>query len=198
MIIAVAVIAFLPEMKKMFQTSSGVVIKVVHAASYIPSGTVINSSMIELKELPKSYVQPGALVSSEEAIGKISVAPISEGEQILANKLSKLGVSLSNALSIGRRGVTISVDSVSGVAGLLNPGDTVDVLSTIDVVENQKVITYTVTLLQNIKVVAVGNRFQPVETKFKEAEEYLAINNVTLALTPEEAELVAFAEQKAS
>ena len=45
--------------------------------------------MVQLKEYPSSFVQPEALLTMEEAIGLVALAPISEGEQLLKTKITR-------------------------------------------------------------------------------------------------------------
>jgi pilus assembly protein CpaB len=175
-----------------FPPAQSTKVQVVVASCYIPLGTTITSDMVRLKEFPKEYIQPGAVFDIKEVIKQITLAPISEGEQILANKISKKSFSLATSIPIGKRAVTIPVDSVSGVAGLILPNDYVDILVTFDTSEGGKYTSYTTTLLQKVRVVAVGKKFH-IE---KKEEEEITYDNITLELTNEEAELVTFASEK--
>ena len=85
--------------------------------------------------------------------------------------------------------MTVSVDEESGVGFMIKPGDNVDILLTFETAENQRLFTATATILQSVKVIGVGANFKGNETQ----GDY---NSVTLALTPEEAELLTFAKDK--
>ena len=77
--------------------------------------------------------------------------------------------------------------------------DSVDVLTTFEMLRANRVINYTITLLQNVKVISVGKRFKPeISTEVSEKEEIVeeTFDSVTLILSPEEAELVTFASEK--
>lgn len=100
----------------------------------------------------------------------------------------------------GKRALTMKIDSLSAVGGLVNPGDFVDIIAHLDLPkENQlgkrskeKVITV---LFQNIQVLAVGTNYDPLgKTSQYETQKNLRDLNVTFAVSPEEAGLLAFAQ----
>lgn len=204
LIVAILILVFIlfvyPVLKNKFsKETTKDTMKIAFAGTYIPAQTVISLDMVELKEVPKDYVQPGYVTSKEECVGQLTISPISSGEQILLNKLTKTGFTLSSIIPIGKRALSISVDNITGVAGFINPGDSVDILNTFETLEGNRVMNYTVTLLQNVKVIAVGKRFKPImKNSSSNNEEILdeTFDSVTLALSPEEAELVTFATEK--
>lgn len=163
------------------------------AVQYIASGARIDGTLVEVKQIPRAFIQPGALRSAEEAEGQVALAPIAPGEQILANKLTTTGVALALAVPPGKRAVTVAVDQAAGVAGLLKPGDLVDVLVTVE--EGAQPKTYV--LMQVAPVLAVGHTFsakpatEEKEGVFGRVDE----GTVTLAALPYEAEQLAHLEQ---
>lgn len=99
----------------------------------------------------------------------------------------------------GKRAVTIMIDSLSAVGGLVNPGDFIDVLGQLDLSgsgsagSGQKVTTV---LFQNVQVLAVGTNFESIATVTAyDMQQKTRSLNVTLALTPEEVGLLAFAQE---
>jgi pilus assembly protein CpaB len=150
---------------------------------------------VEVKQVPRAFIQPGALKSPEEAEGQVALAPISPGEQVMANKLTTTGVALALAVPPGKRAVTVAVDQSSGVSGLLKPGDLVDILVTVE--EGAQPRTFV--LMQVVPVLAVGHNFssRPAgeekerESVFGKADE----GTVTVAAMPYEAEQLAHLEQ---
>lgn len=169
--------------------------EVVIASKNIASGVRIEDDMVETKKIPAEFIQPGVLHSKKEVLGQLTLIPFAASEQILANKIAKTGTSITSAIPIGRRGVTISTDRVSGMAALIQPGDFVDVLATIE----EGARTYTATVLQNVRIIAIGENFIRGEKKKSSFNEEIIGNltdTVTLALSPSEAEVIAFAETK--
>jgi len=163
------------------------------AAQYIASGARIDRTLVEVKQVPRAFIQPGALRSPEEADGQVALAPIAPGEQVMANKLTMTGVALALAVPPGKRAVTVAVDQAGGVAGLLKPGDLVDVLATVEEGAQPK----TFVLMQVAPVLAVGRTFsakpagEEKEGVFGRADE----GTVTLAALPYEAEQLTHLEQ---
>lgn len=102
----------------------------------------------------------------------------------------------------GKRALTILIKSLSAVGGLINPGDFVDIIAHLDIPDDdtsQKAKKdkdkLTTVLFQNIQVLAVGTNFNPVgEIPPYELQQKSKNLNVTLAVTPEEAGLLTFAE----
>lgn len=105
----------------------------------------------------------------------------------------------------GKRAITIAIDSLYAVGGLLNPGDFIDIIAQLAVpvsplrsnkkgASSEKVTTV---LFQNIQVLAVGTNFDPrgVIPPY-EMQQGARKLNVTLAVSPEEAGLLTFAEAK--
>ena len=105
---------------------------VVVAAVSIPAYTPISTEMVTLSQVPLGTSHPLAAHTLEEVIGYVTENDIIAGEQILPVKLKQLGESdsgLSYIVPEGMRAVTIAVDEVTGVAGFLQRGDYVDVIS---------------------------------------------------------------------
>ncbi|OGX37823.1 MAG: Flp pilus assembly protein CpaB [Omnitrophica WOR_2 bacterium RIFCSPHIGHO2_02_FULL_52_10] len=100
----------------------------------------------------------------------------------------------------GKRAITVNIKSLSAVGGLINPGDFVDVIAQLNVPEESdekkaKIDKVTTVLFQNIQVLAVGTNYNPVgQEPAYEAQQQMSALNVTLAVSPEEAGLLSFAE----
>lgn len=176
--------------------SKGTLNRVIVSKTYIQSGATLTADLLKETEVPEQYIQPGAIRKIEDAVDKVAIAPIGEGEQILANKITRIMDYLSLAVPIGKRAFTISVDSASGLNELIKPGDCVDVLGTFE--ESSSRGPFTATILQNVKIVAVNTRFNIMQKNKEDSisNESLGASTVTLALEPSEGEILTFAENK--
>lgn len=165
--------------------------EVLVAAQDIPERIIITERMLTTKKVPARYLQPTAITSIKEAVGKVTIAPIKAGGQITGTSLVFLSKETGLAVKIptGRVAVIVPVENVD-ITDLIKPGDYVNVLATFRLAGEDYA---TITLLQNIEVLAVGKNLGAVLPKkekgkglFEEAT--LGTLNVSLALTPMEAE----------
>ncbi len=176
-------------------------ITVVIARQDISSGTAIKENMVKEETVNKILVQPRAAISLDRVVDKITIAPIAKGEQILLNKLtlSGLEVSLSSKIPRGKRAITIPVDNISSVGGMIRPGDHVDIVGMVPIPTmgaDGKAVNQltTMSLFQDVLVLAVGQEYTPVPGGEKGERKLSPI--ITLALLPQEASLVAFVQEQ--
>ncbi len=144
------------ELHKKYGSSEQVVV----AKRPIKEMAPILDSDIDVIERPVDFIEPKAIQNPEEVIGKLAAAPIEEGEQILGTKLLKPGnlTGLSMEVTPGKRAVTIPVDSVRGVSKLIKPGDRIDIVAALDVGAGANKKREVRTLMQDVVVLATGQR----------------------------------------
>lgn len=187
-------------------------VPVLTAKQDIPKGGVMSQDVLDVKLVPEQFVQPQAVTSLDRVSGMITVALIAKGEQVTLSKLmsSKEAAgagSLSMATPIGKRATTISVDNISAVGGMIRPGDYVDVvvIANIPVAVpggKQAAQSAIVPLFQNALVLAVGQETAIVSPpgeggRYKKSEERKEPSPlITLALSPQEANLLAFVQEQ--
>ncbi len=137
---------------------SAELVPVLVANADIPAYTKLDRAMIDYIEVPKKYLQPSALRNPDQIDKRVSLIPLLKGEQILATMLSDQGQSAGLALKIrkGFRAISVGVDAISGMSGLLRPGDKVDVIGTFDLSRKNNLEKRAFTILNNIAVLAVG------------------------------------------
>lgn len=172
--------------------------EVVIVAEDIAPNTLLTKEMLITKKLAVDYIHPQALQKKDEAIGSITLISLVEGEQLLKSKVvSKKDTTKGLAYLIpqGKRAISIAVDEVSGVAGLLTPGDRVDVAAVVGIPDaTGKEISHSLIILQDISVLAIGQNLEPKNSKNDSGEE--GQTTATLAVTGEEARLLLLASQK--
>lgn len=158
-------------------------------------GDPIETAMLSLQEWPKDKVPRGAISKLEELEGRRPRSAIFEGEPILEGKLLEVGQVADpiRAIPKGMRLKTIKVDAEKSAAGLLGPGDRVDVQLFVRRDERTGIDTAkSKVILQNIRVFAVD---QTVQRSPDGAEERTIAKTVSLMLTPEQASKLSLAEQ---
>ncbi len=183
-------------------TDESKLVRVIVAKRNIAAGTPIERSMLSVKRYFREFV-PKDAVSVRDITRILGVPPkvdIKKGEPILASHFREGGVAglstrfLSNAILPGERAITVRVDEESGVAGLIRPGDYVDILGTFNKIGGG-IASQTITILQSVPVLAIGSQVGTRLNK-KRARTGRRYRTITLSVTPEEAELIEFARRK--
>ncbi|MDD4334525.1 MAG: Flp pilus assembly protein CpaB [Desulfotomaculaceae bacterium] len=201
LIAAAGIYLFLDHTKKTY-ADSGDFIKVVVARQQIPAKTQISAQMIELKDVPAKYVHERAAVDAREAVGKITRSEILPGEQVLRDRLVKdkeSGDGLALQIPPGKRAMTVAVNEVSGLAGLVRPGDRVDVLGTFDLqgAVGQEKSSITTLLIQNIDVLSIDQSTGPAGESSQDGKKTTtSARTITLSVTPEQAQPLALCSEK--
>ena len=158
---------------------------VVVVVSDLTYGTKLESTMLRTAHYPKDAVPEGAYSKMDSVVGQTTKVFMSAREPITATKLSSRGGGLSMLVRPKMRAASIEVNQVSGVSGFVLPGDRVDVLITVDPRNNEDAVTRT--LLQNIEVLAAGQKTQQQDNK------PITVQAVTLLVDPAGAEVLAHA-----
>ena len=169
----------------------------------LPSGLFLDESHVRWQAWPdkaiaESYFKK-ATTEPNGLFGAVVRKGIFAGEPITVGSLVKPGDRgfLAAVLRPGYRAVAVSIDAKSGVAGLVFPGDRVDVLMAITVIQEieggkkEKKITRRAseTVLTNVRVLAVDQRVDDQNGVAKVAK------TATLEVTPKQAEMLSVAQQ---
>ena len=147
-------------------------VDVLIAAKDIPEGTRLDDSYFENQQIPKKFVQAGAILNLDQVRDQITAVAVLQGNQLLGSMLAKSqDVGLSRKIPKGKAAQTVSVNNATGFAGLLQPGDYVDVLVSVEVEASQQSSneiatpeTLTKKILSRILVLAVNQRSHRAQT----------------------------------
>ena len=101
-------------------------VSVLIASVDIPLGTVVDATMFTTKTLAVNLVEPQAYGDPSQAVGKTTRKAILTGQQVHATDFQNRAEPIS--VPQGRRALAISVNQLTGVANLLDVGDTVDLV----------------------------------------------------------------------
>src|SRR5438270_8776549 len=180
------------------QAYSGGTTKVTVAASQMAYGSDITADKIRFVDYPNSSIPPGAFTNAAQLMpaGKKRVAllPISVNELILPGKISAIGegASIAALLPDGMRAATVRINDVSGVAGFVQPNDSVDVLITRTVPGDQSNSQLSDVLLQNVRVMAIDQESKNADGSPKVAK------TATLQVSPVDAQKLVLAQEVGS
>jgi pilus assembly protein CpaB len=164
----------------------------------IPAGTLLRDVDFKSRLVPASEVSADTLRSSPDSLSDLRGALLRRyleaGHPITADDFLRprdRGF-LAAVMMPGMRAISIGVDAVSGVGGLIWPGDHVDVLLVQDLQEaplSRRVAGETV--MSNVRVVAVDQRIAQGASGDQAGQ---IARTVSLEVTPEEAERAAVAQ----
>ena len=157
----------------------------------IQPGEMLKPEDLGVVSWPGNHPIEGALMRTQDAVGRQALFPIGKGEPLIDRDLSApgSGPGLASEIPDGMRAVTLRSDEVVGVAGFIIPGSHVDVLVTYHMATNPEPITATV--LQNVIALAAGHEIQPDPTG-KPAD----VTRVTLLLSLEDAQRAVLASSQ--
>jgi pilus assembly protein CpaB len=182
---------------------------VIVAATKIAPYTKITSSMVKPMQVHWNSVHPQALTDMNQAVGMVSLETFVPEQVLLQPLLSKPEGSNLFAMQIpeGMRAMSIPYSQVKGAGGLISPGDKVDILVAYNKDALKLPHDIVKVTLQNIQVLAVGQErekeleetSEPVEkpngdNRSSGDQEGQARSTITLAVTPQQAEALGFAE----
>jgi len=183
-------------------------VTVLAAKVDIRPGDSLGTHNMKKKYVPEEFL-PNAYIPVEDVnlvAGETVKHPLSADKPILWTDLHIEQVEgLAEAVRRDERAITIPVNDVTGVGGLIKPRDHVDLIGTFETEDydemakrggpsrgmmNVPVNTATITLLQNVTVLATGRSLsEGVSGLARTGQGY---NNVTLLVTPEEAQMLVF------
>ena len=174
-------------------------IQIVVAAKDVPAGTALEPSMLTMAAVPPKFVQPYSVRAPGEVYGLVAAAPLAEGEQVMTNKLRRpeitpVDATLSSVTPKGKRAITITVDTITGVGGFVRPGDNVDILWNLKLGNE---LASTMTLFQDVPVLAIGPEIVgKAGPHIPDAGGAQSQYVVTLALDPQETSALLFAREQ--
>ena len=167
---------------------------IVVASQDITKNAVITPDMVKEKKVPGSTTLDGDMESKDAVIGKIATSDIVVGEKITRDKISVRPdvQKLSAKIPDGYRAVTIPIEKLASLEGMIHPEDKVDIIGTFPFTQNMGGQSVTqqglVPRFENVEILAVGNVILP----FQQVANY---GSITLALSPEESSLLLYAIQ---
>lgn len=138
-------------------------LEVVVASADIPRGTVASSGNMSIRRIPRTYLPAGYVTpnDADSYFGRKLVVDMHGGTPLSSAFIeSEVFTPFSRRIDVGLRALTIPVDEINSISGLLRAGDHLDLYMTAsnpfsketDGRDNQVVIP----LLQNLTVNATG------------------------------------------
>jgi pilus assembly protein CpaB len=174
--------------------------KVLVAKGNLPAGTFIKEEDVSWQKWPTDGVNDSYLLEGSDltnVVGAVVRRGITAGEPITEAQIARPGDRgfLAAVLTPGMRAISIDVNEPSSVAGLVFPGDRIDVLLNMQFTIQQigadgaqETSQYrpmtSETVLENVRLLATDRNLNDIEGEAKK------INTVTIEVTPKQAEMI--------
>ena len=181
---------------------SGTAQVILAAKEDIPAYSEIDQSQLRLVEYPQNFLPPHNMNKEmfNDVVGQTTLFRVKAGNPILSTDLASTQseAQLSRVVAKNMRALALPVDKVNSFGGLLKPNDHVDILGTFQKPGSGDVET--VTLLQNVTVLSVGGKLGAGRSDPSDSGKgrKSRVSTVTVLVTPVEAELLVFAQDRGS
>ena len=154
------------------------------AVQNLSKGTVIAVEHMATRAIPKNWADTDtfAVDQAYELEGMVLLKNMVSGQPFAAGTLSNpTSVALTSRLKPGRRALTIPVDHVNAISGLLQPGDSIDLFVTFEH-EGKRVTSL---LVSAVQVLATDQKL--TESIVYDGDKAKQFSSVTLDVSPNEA-----------
>ncbi|MDR5800716.1 Flp pilus assembly protein CpaB [Caballeronia sp. LZ001] len=181
--------------------------KVLVSAAALPQGLLLRDEDITWKPMPANEVPVSAVVSgaqnAPELKGALLRHPVESGAVLVADDviLPNAPGFLAATLKPEMRAVSVAVDDVSGNAGLIQPGDYIDLILTQQMdrrTDSPDLAVSSETVVEHVRVLAVGSEIKRPKASSDVPDMSARARTVTLEVTPRMGEVVAVAARLGS
>ena len=162
-------------------------VTIVAAGEDLAPGSRLNFRNLHYIEMPKRYYCDEMFTSSEQVVGYLTKVYLPTGEPVTKDSLFSTKNSFAPNVETNERAITLKLDDEALVDHEIYPGDSIDVIVTCTGKDGKR---STKTACQDVRVLLST-------TKEAQASKTLntSFNKITLAATPQQAELLAEAQE---
>jgi pilus assembly protein CpaB len=182
------------QMEEVEARGKGKMVRVIVPKQDLPKGTPLTEAAVASREVPADWAHSNAITPQQfERVENQKLAyPAARGEMILWSMLEgQRAPSFSARLPAGRRAITVPVDEVNSISGMLQPGDRIDIM----VSARKDNRAYMFPLLQNVVVLATGSQAVAAgDTSGKDGSKR-TYTTITLDASPPDAQRVLAARE---
>lgn len=186
-------------------------VSVLVAAKDLPAGHIIVVSDLRWQGWPEKALQQQYVIRRGSSatdippnyVGTVVRRGIAAGGPISNDGIIKLGDRgfLAAVLRPGMRAISVRTDESTGVAGLVFPGDRVDVILTHEESirsaegerERERKVRVSETILSNVRVIAIDQSMDDIKTAKGDVTKARIPKTATLEATTKQAEIIAVA-----
>ena len=163
---------------------------VLVAEKDLPAGTFIKENSLTWQTWPDDKPHPSYLIKDRDdetrLFGAVVRRGISAGQPITSGRIIKSGERgfLAAVLRPGYRAVSLRINATSSIAGLIFPGDRVDIILTHSVKADGPSRRVSETVLTNVRILAIDQKTDDQDSAPKLGK------NATFEVTPKQAEML--------
>lgn len=175
---------------------------VVVAARDIPPGATLTSDDLKVLKIENPTAPANVATNPSAIFTRVAKVQIPAGQMVHESFLAERGVAggLPGVIAPGFRAMTIEVNEFSGVAGLLEPGNRIDIVARVADAEGEGQMSRTI--VQNVPIIAVGAQLSskaPTATGevapvigegAQQPQQKAMARSITVLVTPEDAEKI--------
>jgi pilus assembly protein CpaB len=165
---------------------------VLVATVELPAGSFVKPEHVRWQSWPETALNDSYLIEGiakpEDVVGSVVRRGIVAGEPVTSGRIVRPGDRgfLAAVLQPGMRAVSMAVNATSGIAGLVFPGDRVDIILTQSIpTGGSEPRMASETVLENVRVLAIDQVLND------QSGEPTLGKNATVEVTPKQAEVVA-------
>ncbi len=175
------------------------------AKNVIPKGTpgktAVDEGLFETKKVPRDAVPDSVLTSDDGLNGLVASSQIAKGQFVVRDSFvapSQVD-GFSTTVKDGKQAMSLSVDDTHGVAGFIQPNDSINMLVTLDIAPDGAApgqAKVTAFVIPGLRVLAVGTTTASSEAKTNTTDTTAAATQqqkglITVEVTPRQAEQIA-------
>lgn len=169
-------------------------------------GENLDLALLVLRSVPREYVNQDVITQDtvERFIGKKLTRPVTKGTPLLQSFIAAYEFKpFSSTIEPGTRAITLPIDEINSVSGMLIAGDKIDILvmTQAPATDAGKTEMQLVPLMQDVTVQATGTTTQRelvAQTEYGSQKPSMRsgnYNTVTISIPPRDAQRVVLAQQ---
>lgn len=193
------------QLKARLTPSEKEMVHVVVAKTDLPVGSKVSSETMAVRPVPKEYVGSDVFTPDQfnSIQGAVLIKPLAHGKMLTQDFIDlNIPKDFSGTIQLGHRAVTIQVDEINSISGLIRPGNSIDLFTRISGsgLSSSQGEELIIPVLEDVLVLATDKHSaRPNEDEFRHLasrDNQRTYNTLTLEVTPEEAGYIAIAEAR--
>ncbi|MGB7180385.1 MAG: Flp pilus assembly protein CpaB [Burkholderiaceae bacterium] len=172
----------------------------VVAKANLPVGATVGPTTMAIRQMPAAFLPPTAVLAEQfdDVVGLELLVSMTGGQALLKTAVSEPNQGFSERVGHGIRAMTVAVDEVNSVSGMLSPGDRIDLLFSTRApdISGQQVGEITTPLMQDLLVLATGQRTAHDRNRRQTmgAGSAGGFTSITVEVTPDQAQRLVLAQ----